>query len=137
MWESVLDARMSDLTPMNWEHFSEETDLLESDWVFRGHAKESWLLRTTLDRHTPPEITRAAAESTLLTEFQKRAPRYVPPGDRPTNKGDWLALMQHFGAPTRLLDVTKSPFVALYFAVEDATDHEPCAVGSVLSVVEK
>jgi FRG domain-containing protein len=35
----------------------------------------------------------------------------------PTTNGEWLALMQHVGAPTRLVDVTRCPFVAAYFAV--------------------
>src|SRR5881227_953261 len=39
---------------------------------------------------------------------------------------EWLALMQHYGAPTRLLDFTESFWIALYFAFEDA--EEDCAV---------
>jgi hypothetical protein len=71
------------------------------------------------------------AEQTLLSEFKRRAHTYLAAQEIPANDdtGEWLALMQHFGAPTRLLDVTRSPYVASYFAVENAV--EDCAVWAV------
>ena len=66
-------------------------------------------------------------EEGLLYSFQRRANQYIP---HPPNHNDvleWFAVMQHYGVPTRLLDCTKSPYVALYFAL----DHESSVVWAI------
>jgi hypothetical protein len=56
----------------------------------------------------------------MLREARRRARQYVPHVPEDDDALGWLALLRHHGAPTRLLDFTKSPYVAAYFALEDA-----------------
>jgi hypothetical protein len=119
----------------NWEDILKEFERLAGGgYLFRGQGDSRWSLKTSLERHTPSEIKPSDAEFRLLHEFKRRAHTYlqaqhIPPDD---NTGEWLALMQHFGAPTRLLDVTESPYVALYFAVEETgPDLETFAVWAI------
>lgn len=77
---------------------------------FRGQSDENWKLLAGYQRlKTPPP------ESVLVNRFRQNATLLVNPTS--TKKFDWLFHMQHYGAPTRLLDWSESPLYGLYFAV--------------------
>jgi hypothetical protein len=79
---------------------------------WRGHGDFNWALRPRVFRETH-------AEATLLLQFMARgAQRTVNPPHFEDGIG-WMILGQHYGLPTRLLDWTRGPLTALYFAVED------------------
>ena len=124
-----------------WRSFQKWAEGLQDSWAFRGHADGAWDLETSLDRKT---ILRYKAkwsggmqrradlhEKWLVREFKRRAHQYLShlPGDDEII--DWLALMQDYGAPTRLLDWTRSPYVALYFVVEKKVAKKPAAVWAI------
>lgn len=58
-------------------------------------------------------------EESMLYEFKRASNYYLDQKEIPTTLIDWFALLQHYGMPTRLIDFTKLPYVAAYFAFED------------------
>lgn len=102
--------------------------------IYRGHRCASWPLETSLERackrlYDGSLENIVEMERTLSREFRRRYHHYstiVPGSDEPLR---WLSLMQHHGAPTRLLDWTYSIYVASYFALEYAT-HD-CAIWKI------
>lgn len=96
-------------------------------WAFRGHAVAQWPPETTLyreamrQRHTTSGQL-LSRESWMLYQFQRFAHHHrndLPPSQ---HIADWLALIQHYGGPTRLLDFTYSLYVAAFFATESASE---------------
>lgn len=90
-------------------------------WVFRGVKDSVYPLEPTIERYAE---SWAALETLVTSEFKARARTHLTPSLIPNDELTWLVIMQHYAIPTRLLDFTYSPYVALYFGIRNNRDNE-------------
>lgn len=113
-----------------WKEFVDWQDQLQGSWCFRGQGEFDWGLCTSLDRairreertqstHSIWHGNRSTELREVLFHFKLQAHLYLNYLPTDDDVASWIALMQHHGAPTAFLDWTESPYVAMYFAIEE------------------
>jgi hypothetical protein len=85
-------------------------------WIFRGHSDTNWKLLPKAGR--PPFCF--IEDKPVFESWKRRAIEHVRL--LPNSDWDWLAIAQHHGLVTRLLDWTTNPLNAAYFAVRESRD---------------
>jgi hypothetical protein len=123
---SLSERHFATTQVTSWTGFLETVSRLSDreDWIFRGQRCSKWGLESKLERVLGSwHIAQSRAldiEEALVREFRRRY-RGADSGAVLENTSYCMSVMQHYSAPTRLLDWTYSPHVAAHFAVENAS----------------
>lgn len=110
-WSEVYEALFED-------SYNPRIERYKSRFAFRGVSNKDYKMETSLMR-LGGDYTKV--ESHLLRQFKKYAHRHIEPKD---DDWYWLSVAQHYGLPTRLLDWTYSPDVALHFATANTNQYD-------------
>lgn len=122
---------LPNLVANSLEEFVSQTARLRRKWLedegivpwFRGHEHAEWALVPKFYRQRPTDRT---TEDEIREEFITRAPNLSD--TKSANKWEWYFLMQHYGAPTRLLDWSEGALIGLYFAVRQSRGCHDAAI---------
>lgn len=123
---SIIENSKEKYTYSTSIHSLMPAQLHRPKFIYRGHGNESYQLLPGIFRWHEKENGTSVSEysqmeHTILQDFIGEACRYI----KDVSTEDihaWLEIAQHFSVPTRLLDFTENPLVALYFACADINE---------------
>lgn len=100
------------------------TELRGKRWLCRGQSKRYDCLVPSIDRTPRQNLSRhekLVLERRSIDLFRSTARFFADQGEQNALTSDIIALMvlRHYGVPTRLVDWSRSPYVAAYFAARD------------------
>lgn len=126
----------------NWDDLFKLYNRFLMAFVFRGHGSSKWSMASSLERMVkrfhPNSLVNSANgyEKDMLKEFKWKYPiyekNYVPADIEVI---EWLSIMQHYGAPTRMVDFSYSLYVALFMAMDSLLENEDSAVWCINHLV--
>lgn len=110
----------------NWNSLKEFFGTLNSNWCFRGQSDFNWRLASTMDREpvTVGQLKnyKKEFEEHMIRDFKRNSQYYHDKQYLVKTDFQIISYMQHYGAPTRLLDFTESPYVASFFAIDNSKE---------------
>lgn len=127
----IYEKEISDWAELE-EHLKKKS-YSDDAWIFRGQECSGWGLKTKLERTLLDQSKAPVIEMRLKKEFERRYHHFESMVPETDEYVEWFALMQHYGAPTRMLDWTYSPYVAAFFALEKPNHREGCAIWAINS----
>jgi hypothetical protein len=119
----TLNAYIPEITVQSWDHACKIARSLMG-WSFRGQDDASRKLESRLERQLAGNSYASKLignrEAHMIKQFRNLSYLFAQMPESDTPNFDALALIQHHGGPTRLLDFTRSFYAAAFFAMENA-----------------
>jgi len=118
-FEEIHDKGILELTLKSWDEFHDVVKIFNNntDYIWRGQSdKKEWILNSTFDRKFPV-ANRKVEPKKILDNFKSKLKDLQQTVNLDFSRDfEIWAIGQHYNLPTPLLDWTKSPYVAAYFA---------------------
>jgi hypothetical protein len=112
----------------------------DGEYVYRGHLSSDWKLNPSLFRHLGmSQHDEAEAKALMCSQMEqfRMAARGRCNLASNVSEDEWWAFGQHLGLKTPLLDWTRSPYIALFFAFADVDEYKDCTKDRVVIVLDK